>query len=251
MFEAKDKVVIVTGATKGIGSGIADVFAETGAKVVVVSRKQTECEAKAAELSEKYGVDAYAHSCDVQDLTSINDLVEDTVKKYGQIDVLVNNAGVAVTKPAVDLTESDWDKVLNTNLKGVFFLCQAAGKHMIEQKKGKIINIASMFGLVGDKNILPYLASKGGVVQITRGLALEWAKYNVQVNAVAPGYVVTAINEKELNTENVRTHIFSKTPMRRYADAREIASTVLYLASDESSFVTGSVYSVDGGWTAQ
>lgn len=251
MFEVKGKVVMITGATKGIGAGIAEVFAENGAALVIVSRNQVECEAKAAELREKFGVDAYAHSCDVQDLDSISRLAQNTVERFGRIDVLVNNAGVAVTKPAAELTEADWDKVLDTNLKGVFFLSQAVGRYMIQAKQGKIINIASMFGLVGDKGILPYLASKGGVVQITRGLALEWAKYNVQVNAVAPGYVVTSINSKELNTENVRNHIFSKTPMRRYAEAWEVAGTVLYLASDEASYVTGSIYSVDGGWTAQ
>lgn len=251
MFEIKGKVAIITGATKGIGAGIAEVFAENGANVVVVSRHQAECESKAAELAQRFGVDAYAHSCDVMDLSSIQSLVDDTVAKFGRIDILVNNAGIAITKPALKLTEEDWDRVLNTNLKGVFFLSQAVAKVMCDQNKGKIVNVASMFGLVGDKGILPYLASKGGVLQMTRGLALELAKYNVQVNAVAPGYVITALNGEELNNPVIRDKIFGKTPMRRYADAREVASTVLYLSSDESSFVTGSVYSVDGGWTAQ
>lgn len=251
MFESKGKMVLITGATKGIGAGIAEAFAQNGADVVIVSRNQAECEAVSEDLSQRFGVRAYAHSCDVTKLSSIETLVSDTVKKFGRIDVLVNNAGVAVTKPAVDLTEEDWDKVLNTNLKGVFFLSQAVGKAMIERKAGKVINVASMFGLVGDKGILPYLASKGGVLQMTKGLALEWAKYNIQVNAVAPGYVITALNGKMLNTDAVREKIFAKTPMRRYAESKEVASTVLYLASDEASYVTGSVYSVDGGWTAQ
>lgn len=251
MFDLTGKVTIITGATKGIGAGIAEVFAENGAKVVVVSRSQADCEAKAGELTQRFGVEAYPHSCDVSKLDSINALVEDTVAKFGRIDILVNNAGVAITKMAVDLTEADWDKVVDTNLKGVFFLSQAVGKVMIAQKAGKVVNVASMFGLVGDKAILPYLASKGGVLQMTKGLALEWAKHNVQVNAVAPGYVITALNGEELNNEVIKKKIFSKTPMYRYADAREIASTVLYLASDEASFVTGSVYAVDGGWTAQ
>ncbi|MEA4893799.1 MAG: glucose 1-dehydrogenase [Oscillospiraceae bacterium] len=251
MFESTGKIVIVTGATKGIGSGIAEAFAENGAHVVVVSRNQAECEAKAKDITERFGVEAYAHNCDVMKHESIEALVADTVKKFGRIDVLVNNAGIAVTVPAAELTEADWDKVLNTNLKGVFFLSQAVGKVMMGQKKGKIVNVASMFGLVGDKSIIPYLASKGGVLQVTRGLALEWAKYNIQVNAIAPGYVITELNGELLNTESVREKIFAKTPLRRYADAREIASTVIYLASDEASYVTGSVYSVDGGWTAQ
>lgn len=251
MFDMKDKVVIVTGATKGIGAGIAEVFAECGAKVVVVSRSQAECETAAADLAARYGVECYAHSCDVMKLDSIGSLVADTVQRFGHIDVLVNNAGIAITKPALSLTEEDWDRVMDTNLKGVFFLSQAVAKAMAEQKRGKIVNVASMFGLVGDKGILPYLASKGGVLQMTRGLALELVKYNIQVNAVAPGYVITALNGAELNDPVIKEKIFAKTPMRRYADAREIAGTVLYLASDEASYVTGSVYSVDGGWTAQ
>ncbi|QAT50081.1 3-oxoacyl-ACP reductase FabG [Caproiciproducens sp. NJN-50] len=251
MFESKGKIVLVTGATKGIGAGIAEAFAQNGADVVIVSRNQAECEAVSADLSQRFGVRTYAHSCDVTKLSSIETLVSDTVREFGRIDVLVNNAGVAVTKPAVELTEEDWDKVLNTNLKGVFFLSQAVGKTMIERKAGKVINVASMFGLVGDKGILPYLSSKGGVLQMTKGLALEWARYNIQVNAVAPGYVITALNGKMLNTDVIREKIFAKTPLRRYAEAKEVAGTVLYLASDEASYVTGSVYSVDGGWTAQ
>lgn len=251
MFDLKGKNVIVTGATRGIGAAIAEAFSQQGANVAVVSRSQEQCQAAAEALRERYGTDAWAHSCDVQDIASVRALAADTAERYGRIDVLVNNAGVAVTKPAVDLTESDWDRVLETNLKGPFFLCQAVGGYMIRQNGGRIINIASMLGLVGDKNILPYLASKGGLLQMTKGLALEWARYNVLVNAVAPGYVVTAINEREMNDEKIRSRIMSKTPLRRYADAKEVASTVLYLASDEASYVTGSVYSVDGGWTAQ
>ena len=251
LFSMSDKVVIVTGATKGIGAGIADAFAENGAKVVVVSRNQRECEEKAAALKAQYGTETCAHCCDVTSLESIELLTRSVLERFGRINVLVNNAGVAVTKPAENLTEKDWDKVLNTNLKGVFFLSQSVGRQMIRQGYGKVINVASMFGLVGDKGILPYLASKGGVVQITRGLALEWAKYNVQFNAVAPGYVVTDINSCVLNDEKIKAKMFAKTPMRRYARAEEVAGTILYLASDEASYVTGSIYSVDGGWTAQ
>jgi len=251
LFELKGKVAIITGATKGIGAGIAELFSQQGAHVVVVSRSQSDCDAKAADLTARFQAEAYAHSCDVTNPASISKLVDDTVKRFGHIDILVNNAGVAVTKPALELTPEEWDYVLNANLKGPFFLSQAVAKIMVEQKHGKIINVASMFGLVGDKNILPYLASKGGVLQMTRGLAMELARFNIQVNAVAPGYVVTAINGQELNSPAIRDRIYSRTPMRRYGTAEEVASTILYLASDEASFVTGAVYSVDGGWTAQ
>lgn len=250
MFELTGKTAIVTGATKGLGHGMAVLLAKAGANIVVVSRHKDECDAVAKEI-EEIGVKALPFSCDVTKMGDIDALVKNTVEAFGKIDILVNNAGVAVTKSAENLSEDEWDRVVNTNLKGVFFLAQAVGRQMIEQGYGKIINVASMFGLVGDKGIIPYLASKGGVVQITKGLALEWSKYNIQVNAVAPGYVKTAINTKELEDEAVKKKLLGKTPMRRYGTSEEIASAVVYLASDEASYVTGAVYSVDGGWVAQ
>ncbi|MGD9570116.1 MAG: SDR family NAD(P)-dependent oxidoreductase [Sedimentibacter sp.] len=250
MFDLTGKVAIVTGATKGIGYSIAMSLAESGADIVVVSRNEGDCKRVAEEINNK-GRKALAYACDVTKKSMIEDLILKTVDGFGKIDILVNNAGIAVTKAAVDLAEEDWDRVVNTNLKGVFLVAQAVGKRMIEQKSGRIINIASMFGLVGDKNILPYLCSKGGVVQLTRGLALEWAKYNVLVNAIAPGYVITPINEKELSQEKVQNYLLGKTPMRRFGTSDEIASTAVFLASDEASYLTGSVLSVDGGWTAQ
>lgn len=250
MFDLTGKTAIVTGSTKGLGKGIAESLAKAGADIVVVSRHQQDCEKTAAQL-EILGVQILACSCDVSEPDSIHALVKKTLERFGKIDILVNNAGTAVTVPAEEVTENDWDRVVDTNLKGVFFMAQAVGREMIKQKCGRIINIASMFGLVGGKAIIPYLASKGGVIQVTRGLALEWAKHNIRVNAVAPGYVITAINEKELNDENVKKKLFANTPLRRYGTAEEIAGAVVYLASDEASYVTGSVYSVDGGWTVQ
>jgi NAD(P)-dependent dehydrogenase (short-subunit alcohol dehydrogenase family) len=250
MFDLTEKVAIVTGATKGLGQAMAVTLAKAGANIVVVSRHQEECDLAAEEIK-ALGVDALGCACDVSKHDMIEALVSKAIDTFGRIDILVNNAGTAVTIPSKDVTENDWDKVLNVNLKGVFFLTQAVGKEMIKQKYGRIVNIASMFGLVGDKNVLPYLVSKGGVIQMTRGLALEWAKYNIMVNAVAPGYVITSINEKELNDDKVRRYIHNKTPLRRYGLPEEIAGAVLYLASDEASFVAGSVYSVDGGWVAQ
>lgn len=250
MFDLTGKVAIVTGATKGLGYSIAMSMAESGANIVVVSRNEVDCIRVAEEIKNK-GRRALAYSCDVTKKTMIDDLVTKTVNEFGNVDILVNNAGIAVTKAAVDLTEEDWNKVLDTNLKGVFLVAQSVGKRMIEQRYGRIINIASIFGLVGDKNILPYLCSKGGVVQLTRGLALEWAKYNVLVNAIAPGYVMTPINEKELSQEKVQNYLLGKTPLRRFGTSDEIASAAVFLASDEASYLTGSILSADGGWTAQ
>ena len=250
MFDLNGKVALVTGANKGLGYSIAMELAKAGADIVVVSRNGDDCNRVAAEI-EAMGRKALACPCDVSKVEMINNLVNNSVEKFGKIDILINNAGIAVTKPTEELTEEDWDKVINTNLKGVFLLAQAVGKQMISRNAGKIINIASIFGLVGDKNVLPYLCSKGGVVQLTRGLALEWAKYNIQVNAIAPGYVVTPINVKELNEEKLQKYLLGNTPMRRFGTPEEIASAAVYLASDESSYATGSILSVDGGWTAQ
>lgn len=250
-FDLTGKSAIVTGATKGLGHGMAVALANAGANVVIVSRNQGDCDRVAAEIAAASGVKTLACACDVSKPASIKALMDATLEKFGVIDILVNNAGVAVTKNAEDLTEEDWDYVLNINLKGVFMLSQAVGRVMIEQKHGRIINIASMFGLVGDKRILPYLASKGGVIQLTKGLALEWAKHNILVNAIAPGYIVTSINEKEFQDEKIANYIKGKTPLHRIGVPEEIAGMVVYLSSDEASFATGAVFAIDGGWGAQ
>lgn len=250
MFDLTGKTAIVTGATKGLGYATAHALAECGANIVVVSRSEDDC-AKVSEEIKSKGVKSLAYACDITQKIMIDAMVEKTIKQFGFIDILVNNAGVAVTKPAEELTEDDWDFVLDTNLKGVFLTSQAVGKRMIKQNHGRIINIASMLGLVGDKNVLPYLCSKGGVVQLTKGLALEWAKYGIRVNGIAPGYVITPINEDVLNEEKVRKYLLNKTPMRRFGTEEEIAGAVVYLASDEASYITGTILTVDGGWTAQ
>ncbi len=249
-FDLTGKVAIVTGSTKGLGHGMAVALANAGANIVIVSRTPAECDQVAKEIA-ALGVQTLSAPTDVSKPEGIQGLVDKAIAKFGKIDILVNNAGTAVTKPAETLTIEDWDRVVNVNLKGVFLMAQAVGREMIKQKSGKIINIASMFGLVGDKNVLPYLASKGGVIQLTRGLALEWTKYNIQVNSVAPGYVKTPINEKEFSDEKVYNYIIGKTPMRRLGAVEDIAGAVVYLASNASNYVTGSTITVDGGWTAQ
>jgi NAD(P)-dependent dehydrogenase (short-subunit alcohol dehydrogenase family) len=250
LFDLSGKVAIVSGATKGLGYDMALALANAGADIVVVSRTESDCKKVAKEI-ENLGRKALTNPCDVTNSDSIAQLVQNTINVFGKIDILVNNAGVAFTKPAEDLTEDDWDRVVDTNLKAVFLLSQAVGREMIKQKYGRIINIGSIFGLVGEKSILPYLASKGGVIQITKGLALEWAKYNIQVNCIAPGYVLTPMNEKELSQEKIKNYINSKIPMRRVGLPSEISSAVVYLASDAASYITGSVLCIDGGWLAQ
>lgn len=250
-IDVKGKICVVTGSTKGIGKGIAEALAENGGTVVICSRKQNECDAVAAEIREKYGVDAIGVSADITKTEAIENLFNTVMEKYGRVDVLVNNAGSAITKRAEDLTEEDFDHVLALDLRAVFFCSQAAGKIMIKQKSGKIISIASVLGVVADKQVLPYCVAKGGVLQMTRALALEWAKYNIQVNAICPGYVITEINRKELTDEKIGGGLLRKTAMRRFGEVEEIAGAAVYLASDASSYTTGEPIIVDGGWCAE
>lgn len=250
MSKLEGRKAIVTGATKGLGAEIARRLAEDGAAVMIVSRHQEDC-LKAAEGFVARGLTARGMACDVTKADEVSALIEGTVEAFGRLDILVNNAGVAVTCPAEELREEDWDRVLETNLKAVFLLSQAAGRQMIQQKNGLIINIASIFGFVGGKEILPYLCSKGGVIQMTRGLALEWAKYGLRVNAVAPGYVQTELNQELISGGNLRESLLKKTPLRRFCYPDEVAGAVSYLVSEEAASMTGAVLTLDGGWTAQ
>lgn len=249
-FDLTNKVAVVTGATKGLGYGMALGLAQAGANVVVVSRTAADCEKVAAEIK-SIGRDALPVPTDVTNQEAIQKLVDSAVEKFGRIDILVNNAGSAITKKAEDLTMEDWDRVTGIDLRAVFMVAQAVGRVMIQQKSGKIINIASIFGLVGDKQVLPYLAAKGGVIQMTKGLALEWARYNIQVNAVAPGYVITPMNEKDLMEEKIYNHVTGKIPMRRLGQIEDIAGSVVFLASEAANYITGSTLTVEGGWLCQ
>jgi len=245
------KTAIVTGSTKGIGNGLAKAIAGEGANIVVVSRSEADCIHVAEDLTAAYGVKTLACATDVTKLEQIEGMISKTVAHFGRIDILVNNAGSTITKRAEDLTEADWDRVLDVDLKGVFFCAQVAGKVMIGQKSGKIINIASIFGLVGEKQILPYCVAKGGVVQMTRALALEWARYNIQVNALCPGYVVTPMNEADLLNERISGHILKKVAMRRYGNVEDMTAACVFLASGGSNYMTGQALTIDGGWTCE
>lgn len=251
MFKLSNKVAVVTGASKGLGIAIARTLAEAGAKVVLTSRSKDKLE-KVAEDILANGNHASVIPCDMQDINSIRNLFDEVKETYGKIDILVNNAGTSFAKSAFDITEEDWKTVLDTNLTGLFFSAQSAGRLMKEQGNGKIINIASVMGTVGDVYISPYVASKGGVIQLTKALALEWARYNINVNAVGPGYVKTEMTREALEqNEKFYKHVLGKTPMKRLGNPEEIAAAVLYLSSDEAGFVTGHTLFVDGGWVAQ
>lgn len=251
MFDLSGKVAVVTGASKGLGKVIAKTLAKANAQVVVTSRNKELLEKVVQEIVAD-GNQAIAIPSDIQDISSIQSLFNEAKAQFGKVDILINNAGTSFAKSALEITEEEWKNVLDTNLTGLFFSCQSAGQLMVEQGRGKIVNIASVMGVVGDVFISPYVASKGGVVQLTKALALEWARHKINVNAVGPGYVKTDMTIEALEeNEKFHSHVMEKTPLRRFGEPEEIAAAVLYLSSDEADYVTGHTLFVDGGWVSQ
>lgn len=245
-FDLTGKVAIVTGATKGLGYGMALMMAKFGADIVVASRTAADCERVAAEI-EGIGREALAIPTDVSKKEQVDKLVRATMEKFNKIDILINNAGVGLTNLALDVPEEEWDRVVDIDLKGVFFVAQAVGKVMVEQKSGNVINIASLGGVISSSRLVPYMAAKAGVIHMTKGLAVEWAKYNIRVNGVAPGYVLTPLTEEVVNNEKTYKTLTGLTPMKRLGTVEEIANVVMFLASDASSYITGETIIVDGG----
>jgi len=246
----RDKVAIVTGGGRGLGSAIAMALSEARARVLVTSRTLSQSE-ETAILIRRAGGEAKALSTDVTKIADIKIMVADVIETYGRIDILVNNAGTAITKQALEISEEEWDRVLDTNLKSVFFCSQQVAKQMVIQGKGKIVNISSVMASVGDVSISPYCASKGGVAQLTKALALEWARHNINVNAVGRAYVRTELNDRELADEKVLNYVLRKTPLKRLGTKAEVASAVLYLASEAADYITGQTIYMDGGWLAE
>ena len=248
----KDKVVIVTGARRGMGKTHALVLAKAGAKVVVSDISKEDCQKVVGEIKKDRG-EATAIKCDVSKKEEVEDLVKKTIEKFGKLDILVNNAGIAQFKPFLELTEEEWDRTLDINLKGYFLCAQAAAKEMAKQKSGVIINIASVaMGQVGIgfPNIAHYCASKGGIVGMTEALAVELAPYNIRVNAIAPGLIETPMIDSIKQDPKTMEAMLAKVPMHRVGKPEEVSNLVLFLASDESSYMTGSTVVIDGGWLA-
>ncbi|MBI1742702.1 glucose 1-dehydrogenase [Candidatus Acetothermia bacterium] len=246
-FSLKDKVAVVTGGGRGIGRAIALALAEAGATVVPTSRTQEEVDSVAKEI-EKLGQRALPIVTDVSAAESVKALVEKTLKTFGKIDILVNGAGISpVWKRIEELTESEWDRILSVNLKGVFLCSREVGKAMIARQSGSIISIASISGFTGTSHMGAYSVSKAGVMQLTRVLAMEWAKHSIRVNTIAPGWVKTQMSAGVLSHEKISQSLLAQVPMKRAAEPEEIAGMAVYLASEASSFVTGQVFIVDGG----
>lgn len=246
----ENKVAVVTGGGSGIGQAIAILFAKEGAKVVVAGRRLEALQSTVTEI-EKLGQEALAVTADVSSFSSVQNLVQKTLEKFGRIDILVNNAGIYLPGDAVSTTEEDWDKVLAIDAKGAFLCSKAAIPSMIERGKGKIVNIASIAGLFGFEGSLAYCAAKGAVVNLTKEMALDLGPKNINVNAIAPGIIETDMTQGFLQDENAKKSFLDKIPMGRIGKPLDIAYAALYLASDEADFVTGEILVVDGGWTAR
>lgn len=253
MFDLSGRVAVITGGSTGLGLQMATGLAEAGANVVLAARKLNRCEEAAEKISKDLGVKALPVACDVSNQESVQNLIATTVREFRKVDIMVNNAGVAWGEPAVDHKLKGWNKVMGINLNGCFFCCQEAGKVMIEQKYGKIINLSSVCGFVGAEaeatDAIAYMASKGAINIMTKDLAAKWARYNITVNAIAPGYFPTDMTEETRNSE-MGNILMKHIPMRRYGGEEELKGAVVYLASDASSYCTGQILAVDGGYLA-
>jgi len=249
-FRLDGRVAWVTGASRGLGKAMALALAEAGADLVLSARTVVDLEGTASEVK-RLGRRAVVVQADVTRRSDVEAVVAKALAEYDRVDILVNNAGVTSVKPLVETEETDWDTVLSTNVRGPYLCTRAVGPHMIARKAGKLINIASVLSLIGEPYVVPYAASKGAVLQFTRGLAIEWARYNIQVNAICPGYFTTAMNEDFLASEEGRDYIKQWVPMRRPGRPEELGPVVLFLASSASDFITGAHVVIDGGQAAR
>lgn len=248
-FDMTGKTVIVTGGTKGIGYAISMMFAYYGANVVISSRHQEECDSVVEEIVQ-LGGNAMGIRSDVCHIAEIENLITTAIKRFGAIDVLINNAGMALTNKILDVDEASYASVMDTNLKSVYFASKIAAREMMLQKSGgKIIQIASIGGLKGTSGLSTYGATKAAVINLTKTMALEWSRYNICVNAICPGYVLTKINEKEFESSKFRNHVLKQIPQHRLGSPDEIASIALFLASDGANMLTGEAIVADMGST--
>jgi gluconate 5-dehydrogenase len=249
MFDLSGKVAIVTGGGRGIGLKISEGLAEAGASIVLCSRKLENCQGTAKEIS-KMGVKALPLQCDVKSPRDIQSVVEATLKEFNRLDILVNNSGVSWGAAPEEYPLEGWQKVMETNMTGVFLFSQIAGRVMIRQKNGNIINIASIMGVIGMESdaadAIAYSASKGALIAFTKDLAAKWAKYNIRVNAIAPGWFYSEMTEWLLQHHEKK--LLSHIPMGRFGEGSDLKGATVYLASEASRYVTGIIVPVDGGY---
>jgi 2-deoxy-D-gluconate 3-dehydrogenase len=246
-FSLTKKTALVIGASRGLGQGMAKALAEAGADLALVARTISSLEEFAEEVK------ALNRKClilpnDISKPSEMQIIVNRVIEAFGKIDILVNSQGTQVRKPAFEMTEPDWDGLMSVNLKSVFFSCQAVGRQMAKQGKGKIVNVASLTSVIGLPNISIYGASKGGVAQLTKALAVEWAPYRINVNAVLPGYYKTALTADLFKNEERTKWVLGRIPLGRTGFPEDLAGTVVFLSSEASDYITGQIIPVDGGW---
>jgi len=248
-LELNGKVAVVIGGTSGIGQAIARGLAEAGADVVPTSRRVEQVEVAAADI-EARGRRSLRVASDVSDRGSLQRVLDETLRAFGKVDILVNSAGRTKRAPTLDFSEEDWNNIIDTNLTGTLRACQVFGRHMLQREYGRIINIASLSTFVGLYEVAAYSASKAAVASLTKSLAIEWSGRGVCVNAIAPGVFRTALNQKLLDETDRGREFLLRTPMKRFGNVDELAGAAIFLASDAASFVTGEVLVVDGGLLA-
>ena len=252
-FDLTGQVAVVTGCSTGLGVQMAKALANQGAKIVAIARRQNLIDEVAAEIAKEYGVETLPIRCDITSTEDVEAAVDKIMEKFGRIDILINNAGTGAVAPAEDITDEQFYNEINIDMFGSFRLARSvAKKAMIPAKYGRIINIASMYGLVGNKvaPCSPYHAAKGGVVNMTRGLAAEWGKYNINVNAICPGYFYSPLTKETLDSDFFQANAQTMIPLSRYGNEGELDTAALFLASPASSYVTGVALPVDGGYTS-
>ena len=248
-LELTNRVAVVVGATSGIGKAIALGLADAGASVVPTGRRSNLVHEAVREV-EARGRGSLAITSDVADTQSVSELAKAVIDRFGKVDILVNAAGITVRRPTLEVSDSEWNVIMNTNLTGMLRTCRAFGPYMIEKRYGRIINIGSLTSLVALHEVAAYGASKAGVAALTKSLAVEWAPYGVCVNAILPGVFRTALNEGLLDGTDRGRELLMRTPMRRFGQPEELAGAAVFLASEAASFVTGHLLAVDGGFLA-
>lgn len=250
-FDVRGQTAIITGASSGLGVTFAETLAESGVNLVIAARRYERLVEISEELSGNYGVTVIPVKTDVTQEEQVINMVDTALDNFGSLEILVNNAGTTSLSPSVDINREDWKKVIDVNLTGVFLCARTAARKMIENKYGKIVNIASIYGEVGDIfPTAPYYASKGAVINLTRALAVEWAPHRVNVNAIAPGFFPSEMTSEIFEDEEAMEHILSRTPLGRTGKPLDLKAALLYLATPASDYVTGQTIFIDGGWTA-
>jgi NAD(P)-dependent dehydrogenase (short-subunit alcohol dehydrogenase family) len=250
-FRLDKKVALVTGGARGLGRTMAQALAEAGADVALSGRSKDSCQEAADAVAKATGRTVRGYAADVTNLADVERLASEIESDFGKVDILVNNAGINIRGPIHQLTEADWDAVIDTNLKGPFLCARAFGPRMVGRGWGRVVNLGSILGLVAMAGRAPYASSKAGVINLTRVLALEWAGTGVTANAICPGPFGTEMNRSLLDDPVKYKEFVSQIPMGRWGEVEELAGAVVFLSSDASSFVTGTSLFVDGGWTAR